>query len=353
MKIAVVTTFPNGDDDGLVRALADRGLDVDLHARPDLGLPDAPDLGHRLADAWVGDAPDVVLAHGWLAGLASQVATRLTGAPVVQRLASPARGEDPDRARLEPAVARSAALMLVASAGQGERLLAQGVRRDRIRLVPQGLDVDHFTDHGPAEDSHGARHRLVIADDLDHPAYVGAVVDILPTLPDARLTVVGTADPTAPHRQETARYLVAMAEQRRVTDRLELRGPLDEKALPPLLRSADVVVLPGDDDAQAGFALRAMGCGTPVVAKGVGALADVVADEVTGVLVGSRSEPLADAVRGLLTDETRRESFGLAATDRARVRFSWPVVAAATERVLAEAVAGPADEPSEPAEVAS
>jgi D-inositol-3-phosphate glycosyltransferase len=134
----------------------------------------------------------------------------------------------------------------------------------------------------------------------------------------------------------TVERLTDMAQARRVADRLHFVGPLDDDALPALLRSADVAVA-ARDESDIDFVLQAMACGVPVVAAETGALADAVADGVTGVLVPPRSPSrLAEAIRTLLADSLARESFGLAAVDRARVRFELGVVAGATRRVLTE-----------------
>lgn len=338
MRIVLVSTDPaTSEVHELSGALEARGHHVDLQHHPTITLGDAPALGHRLGDLWEPAPPDVVLAHDWVAGLACQVASRAAGVPVVQRahvLTDPS--VDAEQIRLESALARSASLIAVPSAGEGELLVAGGVPRDRIRVAPHGVDTARFTDDGPAWPRGETAHRIVVADDLDDPSYVGAVVEALPTLPETRLLVVGTADPTDARRRETARTLVTMAASRRVTDRIELLGPVDDHDLPGLLRSVDLVVIPAGPHTR--FALQAMACGRPVVATAVGGVADAVADGVTGLLLQGRPPAqLGDALRGLLGDEMRRESFGLAATDRARVRYRWEVVAEAMERALQEA----------------
>jgi D-inositol-3-phosphate glycosyltransferase len=89
-----------------------------------------------------------------------------------------------------------------------------------------------------------------------------------------------------------------------------------------------VVVCPQWREAFGVVPLEAMACGVPVVASGVGGLAESVVHEVTGVHVRPR-EPalLARALRSLLGDDTRRQELGAAGQDRTHVRYAWHRVA--------------------------
>lgn len=69
-------------------------------------------------------------------------------------------------------------------------------------------------------------------------------------------------------------------------------------------------------------AMEAQSCGVPVVATRVAAVAEVVADGVTGVLVPpERPRAIADAVLRLLDDETLRAGLGAAGRAAAVERF--------------------------------
>jgi D-inositol-3-phosphate glycosyltransferase len=320
-------------DRHLAKALTDDGHDVTLETLPDLSLADAPQLGHQLAARWRKSPPEAVLAHGWLAGLAAQVGARTTTVPVLQRFGRLARErDDAGRVRLETAIGRAATLVLAACRDEVEDLVARGVPRARIRVVPHGVDTSRFTDEGQAWER-GQRRRLVAVDDLTDDSAVASLVAALPGLPESELLVL-TRDGNG--EAPVVDRLTGMAEARRVGDRLHFVGPLDEEDLPALLRSADLAVA-AHDESDIDFVLQAMACGVPVVAAETGALADAVADGVTGVLVPPRSPSrLAEALRTMLSDSLARESFGLAATDRARVRFELRVVAGATRRVLTE-----------------
>jgi glycosyltransferase involved in cell wall biosynthesis len=75
-----------------------------------------------------------------------------------------------------------------------------------------------------------------------------------------------------------------------------------------------------------------MAHGRPVVATGVGGLADAVEDGVTGLLVPHRDPPaLRAAIERLLEDAALRAELGANARRRAEERYSW---AAATESLL-------------------
>ena len=116
--------------------------------------------------------------------------------------------------------------------------------------------------------------------------------------------------------------------------RVSLAQP--DEQLADTLRSIDVLVVDDDTDEEVAMSLRAMSCGVPVIAPDSGVMADIVADNVTGLLVGRGS--LTDALRSLLSDPMRREAMGLAAVDRVRARFDVSVVGAMLERTLHEAV---------------
>jgi hypothetical protein len=102
------------------------------------------------------------------------------------------------------------------------------------------------------------------------------------------------------------------------------------------LRLLDLAVVPRDlaDDGCASVA--ALGAGVPVVASGVGALAEVVEDGTTGLLVSSgAARELADAAARLLGDTVLRRRLGGMARAASR-RFTPEGVAERLERLYRE-----------------
>jgi D-inositol-3-phosphate glycosyltransferase len=323
--------------DGLAAALSALGHRVEHTSLPSDGVSAAAALGHELAAAWGAERPDVVVALGWLAGLSVQVGRRERPVPVVQRLFAPGRTGDVERRRLENAVARGADRVLALCSSDADRLVDLGVRRSSVRVVPHGVDTTTFGDDGPAWP--GADGRRLVARPVDHDA-AARLIGLLPQLPRCELVLL-TSPAT---RSGVTSALTEVVDRNAVASRVRLiDSQADEHspaALAALLRATDVVLAVDDQAPSLDLVLSGMATGVPVVAPAVGALADVVADGVTGVLVApAAASGMADAVRALMSDDLSREAQGLAAGDRARASFGWPAVAAAVTRVAEEVTA--------------
>ncbi len=114
-------------------------------------------------------------------------------------------------------------------------------------------------------------------------------------------------------------------------------GPLDDDALRALYAAAEIAVTASEYE---GFGLttcEAMASSCAVIAVAVSSLPEVVGE--AGVLV-ERSDPalIADALRGLVDDESRRTALGAAARARA-AGFTWDATARGTRRVYEEVFA--------------
>ncbi|GAA0282375.1 glycosyltransferase family 1 protein [Cryptosporangium japonicum] len=378
----------------LAAALADAGHDVDVHTRradtatpsesgttagvtirqvdagPPQPLPESElaawisDFGRALAEQWRADPPDVVHAYSWTSGLAAAAARQqlresaLVGGgasqppvPFVLTLAgfgaelrrtregAPAGRTDAalaNRIRLEVALARSVDAVVAGSDDEVEELARMGVPRERITMVPAGIDVDRFAP-GPALDA-SDEARLVALGDLTPSGGFETVIAALRGLPGVELLIFGATADEQQGDDELARLRQGAA-QLGVADRVSFADPdldrTDPGYRPAMLRSADAVVcVPWHGPAGAGRVLEAMACGIPVVVTAVGAVSDVVVDGVSGVLVAPRRpDHLASAIRALLGDPVRRLGFGVAGADRARSRYEWSRVATSVERV--------------------
>jgi glycosyltransferase involved in cell wall biosynthesis len=306
-------------------------------------LPHIGELTHALERELRRHRPDVVHAHFWMSGLAGIAAARRVQVPTaityhalgsVKRRQQGAKDTSPpQRVRLEAAVARACDRVLATSNEEIFELLRMGAPRERIELVPCGVDTATFTPDGPTEARGRHRHRVVVVSRLVERKGIGNVIAALPQVPDTELVVAGGPDASALRQDREAVRLDALARACGVRDRVELRGRVDRGDVPKLVRSADLVVCAPWYEPFGLVALEAMACGVPVVATAVGGLVDTVIDGVTGVHVPPRDvDALATAMRTLLADPARREVLAYAGLQRARSRYDWHTVAAETVR---------------------
>jgi len=111
-----------------------------------------------------------------------------------------------------------------------------------------------------------------------------------------------------------------VARSRSVADRVFFVGKQDN--IEELIASADLLVLPSENESFGLVALEAMACEVPVLVSKVGGLSEVVTDGVEGYLVEPRNvERMAECALAILGDETRRREMGKLARRSARSRF--------------------------------
>lgn len=293
-------------------------------------LPYVGSFGSFLRDRWMEGRPDVVHAHFWLPGLAATLAARACDVPVVQTFHSLSEGSKPtEHARIEQLVAKHADRVITTCSQESSMLIRRGVPRNRISVIPGGVDLSRFSPEG-CRIRRSRLHRIVCAGQLLRRKGFDLAIAALAHLADTELLVAAEHSPQHP---EAAR-LDQLAARLAVGDRVRWLGRVSRADMPALFRSADAVLCTPRYEPFGKVALEAMACGVPVVAAAVGGLADIVVDGVTGVLVPLRARnELASRLRPLLDDPVLRETYGAAGRDRARARYSWGQVSADTLHV--------------------
>ncbi|MEU4558095.1 glycosyltransferase [Actinoplanes sp. NPDC023936] len=306
---------------------------------PELLLPHMGEFARVLSEQWSsGWTPDVVHAHYWTSGLAAVTAARQVGVPVVQSFHELAGLEDqpkttqgPSRSGYERALGRAVDRVVAQTQDEVRGLVRIGIPRERLTIVPSGVNSELFTPDGPAVQRDPQRPRILSVGRLVERKGFGDVIQAMRYVPGAEVVVVGGPPAEQLPADPGAKMLRALAEQFHVADRFKLVGSVAHRDLPSWYRSADLLVAAPWQDEQSleQTALEAMACGVPIVGTAVGSLSETVVDGLTGDLVPARDpRALGGALRRLINDKVRRFTYATAALDRARQAYSWRRVAA-------------------------
>jgi glycosyltransferase involved in cell wall biosynthesis len=220
-------------------------------------------------------------------GLADEWAGRRPGLPASRRLAL--RVNAPVLRRLERSVLQGAAHVYATSPASRAGVARAGeIAEERVGILPIPVDLGSFV---PAPDDEWLRT-------LDEPvlAFVGRaddsrknvrlLLDALPSIPRARLLLVGAA-PRGP-----------------LPERVEATGAVP--SVSPHLRRATLFVLPSRQEGFGIAAAEALAAGLPVVTTPCGGPEALVTGSGGGVVLsGFSAEELAETVRELLADPDR------------------------------------------------
>ena len=276
--------------------------------------------------------PDVVETHDWSAPLwrapSHPFVVRLHGASSV--LAHVRAKPAPRLLRfLERRMAAQASALVAVSAWAKEKSAEVfGIEPARIEVIPNGVDTDRFRPGA------GARCEEVVfagtlRADKGVPELLQALEIVLRHRPAATATLAGGPDAwrDLPSRIRASIERLHMA----APDRLRLLGRVSQEALVDLYRRAGVCVFPSRAEAFGLACVEAMSCGAAVIASPLGAGAEVVEDERSGLLTDPRDPVrLADAILRVLRQPDLGRNLGDAARRRVMEKYSIQLTAERT-----------------------
>jgi L-malate glycosyltransferase len=243
-------------------------------------------------------------------------AAALAGVPV--RIGS-RRELNPDKSAGQIALQRQAyrcAHAVVANSRAAERqLTSEGVPRDRIRIISNGVSAEGFSPRTAS--GRTVTTVLTVANlraEKAHEVLLAAAAQLRPRHPHLRFVVAGDG----PRAEELRTLAVTLGVETQVT----FLGHRED--VPALLAAADVFVLPSRSEAFPNGAVEAMAAGLPVVASRVGGLLDLVDDGRTGLLV-TPGDPaaLAAALESLVLSPARAAALGASAREVVSRRYSF------------------------------
>jgi D-inositol-3-phosphate glycosyltransferase len=303
-------------------------------------FPLMPEFAERLAETWRWRRPDLIHAHYWMSGWAASAALPFD-TPLVQTFHALAcvkrrnQGADdtspPERDPVERALVVSADAILATCHDEVDELIGLGGARNRITVVPCGVDT-LFSPRGPRGVVRGTRrHRIVCVSRMVPRKGIGDLVSALALLDDdVELIVAGGPPLDEIDGDPEIRRLRSIAERCGVAERVVFVGSLGRRDVATLLRSADVAACTPWYEPFGIVPVEAMACGVPVVGTGVGGLLDTIEHGVNGLLVRPRCpQEIATAIASLLANPRRRRRLGATGARRADREYRWPTIARA------------------------
>jgi len=204
-------------------------------------------------------------------------------------------------ARWERRAFRQAHTVVAVSDRVREELEAVGIPRDKIRVIPNGVDLDEFSP-GPSE-----RGRLGLPENVPLGGLIGdlktprknvdTVLKCMTERPDFHLAIAGTLD-GSPYP--------ALARDLGVQDRVYFLGFCDD--IPALLRSVDVCLCPSRYEPFSLVLLEALASGCPVItSRNVGAAALLPREAGWVVDTPTDVRALTDTLREAIHDKPLHE----------------------------------------------
>jgi glycosyltransferase involved in cell wall biosynthesis len=302
--------------------------------------------------------PDIVHTHNPKPGVYGRLAARAARVPLVVNTQHGLYAQPSDRPirrlpvyALERLAATCSDVELVQNPEDLESLARLGVRREQLRLLGNGIDLDRFH-------SQPAAVRAAVRAELG--AHVGQVVvgavgrlvwekgyaelfaaarRLLARRPDIVVMVAGPFDA---HKGDPLTPADLAAAEAAGVRFLGMRTDPER-----LYAAFDVYVLASHREGFPRSAMEAAASGLPIVATDIRGCREVVDHERTGLLVPARdSAALEAAIDRLVCDPTARQRLGEAAAAKARAEFDQRRVIARTLEAYSLLNAGGRREPA-------
>ena len=259
----------------------------------------------------------VIHANSLIAAIIAIPAARLCRIPAIwhiRDLALPGR--------LVTWLGRSADRIVVPARHLKELAVARGLPPEKIRVIPNGVDIEVFRKAALTHSPHGAPLIGMVAQLVPwkrHADFLRAAALIRRSVPTARCLIVG-ADLFAEHAAY-CRQLRRLSTQLGLDDCLAWLGY--QHTIAPIMAMLDVLILPSCREPFGRVIVEAQAAGVVSVAVAAAGPAEIIESGRTGLLVACGDyQALADATCSLLRDDAMRRRMARAGQAHAEHYFA-------------------------------
>ena len=210
-----------------------------------------------------------------------------------------------------------------------ENLIRDGVNREKLEVVPNGVDPGVFYPRSVSREPHRILFAGALVPDKNVHLLIEAFLKISPGFPDAELHICGSASLWG-----AAEYIDRDAVQR-LSPKVIFHGTVSRDELAVHYSRATLCVIPSRFESFSLVSLEAQACGcVPLVADVGGAPETILPGETGFVYHTNNADVLADTLTTLLGNPEALEAAGRSAADFVARQFSWDRTAAQYERVF-------------------
>ncbi len=201
--------------------------------------------------------------------------------------------------------------------------------------IPFGVDTNKF--HPSPPKTHNKK-RLLFVGGLDKAHYfkglpvllkTAAILKDTPGLPEWKFTIVGEGKLKKTYKKQVG--------QLGIKEKVAFKGELMDSELISIYQKNDLLILPSINKGEAfGLVLlEAIACGTPVIASDLPGVRGIFKNNKQGLTAEAGNEKdLADKIKILLLDESKREEMGRQAIKLIQQKYSWEKVGDELEKII-------------------
>jgi glycosyltransferase involved in cell wall biosynthesis len=218
-----------------------------------------------------------------------------------------------------------------------------------ITVVPNAVDVAHFSQEYPAAELDGLKSKLGKATDDIYVITTSRLVpknginDVISALKDlparVKFLILGVGPDEAAYK--------ALASELGVAERVLWLGFMDHKEIPKYLKISDTFIRPSLSEGLGNSFLEAMAAGLPVIATPVGGIPDFLFDPeknpdrpATGLFCGVKDPAsIARQIQRLIDDKELRDRLVQNGQALVREKYDWTIIAKDMEKVFDQLLA--------------
>lgn len=261
---------------------------------------------------------DLIHTHSFFNSFSGRLAGRLIRVPVVTTVhCQPGAAKRTglikrvlwfSREKIERAMARYTSSFIAVSEAVAEGLVRQGVSRQKIVVIPNGIDALEVRKSAAMERDQRpqgqGRLRIGTVARLDPAKGIEILIEAAGILRDRDLSFEAVVVGDGPERQPIEELVRRLGLEQQIV----FHGYLDNPFA--VLATFDIYVVSSHEEGFGFTVLEAMALGRPVIATRVGGLVDLIEDGETGLLVPpGEPQALADAIEVLADDPDLRKRF--------------------------------------------